>query len=189
MSNANETTPEPDAGWNPPTVAGSSGEAAPKLPTPDESAAFSGLVPKLAIVVAVIASAIAGALWWQYRAFYADLAATDDFLRDSRTSTKVLMEPRLFDILWHVRRRLGSEEPWRILSAYRSPETNAWLAGFTRGVATRSLHMRGQAVDVMLPGRTAAQIQAAARELGLGGVGYYPSSGFVHIDTGPVRYW
>ena len=83
MSNPNETTPEPDAGWNPPAATGSTGDAAPQLPAPTEPAAFSGLVPKLAIVVAIIASAIAGALWWQYRAFYADLAGADDSLLDS----------------------------------------------------------------------------------------------------------
>jgi uncharacterized protein YcbK (DUF882 family) len=118
-----------------------------------------------------------------------ELDRLNDFLRDSRSAEEVQMDPELFDILWLVRRRLRSEGSFQVLSGYRSPETNAWLASVSRGVASDSLHMRGQAMDVMLPGRTAGQIREAARQLGMGGVGYYPRSGFVHLDTGPVRYW
>ncbi|MGE3652313.1 MAG: DUF882 domain-containing protein, partial [Reyranellaceae bacterium] len=117
------------------------------------------------------------------------LARQNHFLRDSRTRTEVNNDPQLFDILWLVRRRLGSSAPYQVVSAYRSPSTNAWLASYSRGVATNSRHMLGQAMDVILPGRTAAQVRAAGLELGMGGVGYYPRTGFVHLDTGPVRRW
>ncbi|HKU96911.1 MAG TPA: DUF882 domain-containing protein [Vineibacter sp.] len=118
-----------------------------------------------------------------------ELDRVNAFLRDSRNGDSVQMDPQLFDILWHVQRSLGADGHYEVLSAYRSPETNAWLASASRGVASDSLHMRGQAIDVKLPGFTPYQVRQAARDLGLGGVGYYPRSGFVHLDTGSVRYW
>ena len=127
--------------------------------------------------------------WRGGRYVQSELNRLNYFLRDSRDGDRVRMDPALFDILWQVRRQLRSTAAYRVLSAYRSPETNAWLASVSSGVASDSLHMRGQAMDVMLPGRSPAQIRQAARALRRGGVGYYPSSGFVHVDTGPVRYW
>ena len=76
-----------------------------------------------------------------------------------------------------------------VLSAYRSPSTNAWLAGVSRGVARDSQHVNGNAMDVRFPGMPVFQIRQAAYSLNMGGVGFYPRSGFVHLDTGPVRYW
>ena len=76
-----------------------------------------------------------------------------------------------------------------MLSAYRSPQTNAVLARMSRGVARNSLHTVGQAIDIKVPGASPYQVRQVARDLGLGGVGYYPRTGFVHVDTGPVRYW
>ena len=76
-----------------------------------------------------------------------------------------------------------------MLSAFRSPETNAWLASVSRGVARDSQHMNGNAMDVRFPGMSVSKIRQAARSLQMGGVGFYPRSGFVHLDTGPVRYW
>jgi uncharacterized protein YcbK (DUF882 family) len=127
--------------------------------------------------------------WRNGRYVQSELDRLNGFLRDSRDGDLVQMDPQLFDVLWHVQRNLGTDAPYQVLSAYRSPQTNAWLASSRRGVAWDSLHMRGQAIDVKLPGRSAYQIRQTARALGLGGVGYYPRSGFVHIDTGPVRYW
>lgn len=118
-----------------------------------------------------------------------ELARLKPFLRDSRNESEIAIDPALLDILWEVRQRLASTESYHVLSGYRSPSTNAWLASVSSGVARDSLHMRGQAIDVMLPGRTAAQISAVGHELNRGGVGFYPRSGFVHLDTGPVRYW
>ena len=119
----------------------------------------------------------------------AELARLSQFLRDSRNETRVAFDPALFDILWEVHSRLGSTASYHVLSGYRSPTTNAWLASVSRGVAFNSLHMRGQAIDVMLPGHSAAQLGAAGLALNRGGVGYYPTSGFVHFDTGPARFW
>ncbi|MBL8674748.1 MAG: DUF882 domain-containing protein [Rhodospirillales bacterium] len=127
--------------------------------------------------------------WRDGRYVQRELDRLNAFLRDSRDDTSVQMDPELFDALWRIRHRLRSNGAYHVLSAYRSPPTNAWLASFTSGVASDSLHMRGQAMDVVLPGRTAGQIRAAALALNLGGVGYYPRSGFVHIDTGPPRRW
>ena len=76
-----------------------------------------------------------------------------------------------------------------VLSAYRSPTTNAWLASVSRGVASDSQHMNGNAMDISMPGVPVFKVRQVARSLGMGGVGFYPRSGFVHIDTGPVRYW
>ncbi len=127
--------------------------------------------------------------WRNGRYVQSEIDRLNNFLRDSRNGDLVQMDPQLFDVLWHVQRNLGTDAPYQVLSAYRSPQTNAWLASSRRGVAWDSLHMRGQAIDVKLPGRSAYQIRQTARALGLGGVGYYPRSGFVHLDTGPVRYW
>jgi uncharacterized protein YcbK (DUF882 family) len=76
-----------------------------------------------------------------------------------------------------------------VLSAYRSPTTNAWLASVSRGVASDSQHINGNAMDIRFPGVPVFRMQQAARSLDMGGVGFYPRSGFVHIDTGPVRTW
>lgn len=115
----------------------------------------------------------------------------DRFLRDRRSGTQVALDPRLYDILWMIQKRLGSKGAWHVASAYRSPKTNAWLSTVHNGVARDSLHMRGQAIDVMLPGHSVEQIRATAAALGLGmgGIGAYPNSGFVHIDTGALRQW
>ena len=115
----------------------------------------------------------------------------DAFLRDRHSGTQVALDPRLYDILWLIQKRLGSKGAWHVASAYRSPKTNAWLSTVHNGVARDSLHMRGQAIDVMLPGYSVEQIRstAAALGLGMGGIGAYPGSGFVHIDTGALRQW
>ena len=132
---------------------------------------------------------ITATFWREGRFVQSALDQLNAFLRDSHDESYVQMDPELFNLLWLVRHRLRSDTAYHVLSAYRSPRTNAWLASATRGVASDSLHMRGQAMDVVLPGRTAAQLRAAALALNLGGVGYYPRNGFVHLDTGPQRYW
>lgn len=118
----------------------------------------------------------------------AELQKLSTFLVDHKSGDVIAMDPELFDILWHVQRRLGNSS-FEVLSAYRSPQTNAVLASMSRGVARNSLHTQGQAIDIKVPGFSPYQVRQVARELGLGGVGYYPRTGFVHVDTGPVRYW
>jgi uncharacterized protein YcbK (DUF882 family) len=113
----------------------------------------------------------------------------NQFLRDSRDSGVTEMDPLLFDVLWHTARIAGYAGQIEVLSAFRSPESNAWLASVSRGVARDSQHMNGNAMDIRFPGVPVFRIRQAARSLNMGGVGFYPRSGFVHIDTGPVRYW
>ncbi len=110
-------------------------------------------------------------------------------LRDFRTGDVSAIDPKLLDILFALRRRLESTGSYHVVSGYRSPRTNAMLAKNRNGVAKRSLHTRGMAIDVKLPGRNLRDVQHAARAMAAGGVGYYPSSGFVHLDVGRVRFW
>jgi uncharacterized protein YcbK (DUF882 family) len=111
------------------------------------------------------------------------------FLRDSKTNEQTEMDPLLLDVLWHTMQVTGYHGTVEVLSAYRSPETNAWLASVSRGVARDSQHMNGNAMDIRFPGVPVFKIRMAARSLQMGGVGFYPRSGFVHLDTGPIRYW
>jgi uncharacterized protein YcbK (DUF882 family) len=112
-------------------------------------------------------------------------------LRDWRSQDSTTMDRRLFDILWEVHRDVGAKQPINIISAYRSPQTNAMLRRRSSGVARFSQHMRGQAIDFFIPGVSLSEIRAAGLRLQRGGVGFYPSSGspFVHLDTGSVRHW
>jgi uncharacterized protein YcbK (DUF882 family) len=112
-------------------------------------------------------------------------------LRDWRSQDSTTMDRRLFDILWEVYRDVGGKQPINIISAYRSPQTNAMLRRRSSGVARFSQHMRGHAIDFFIPGVSLPEIRAAGLRLQRGGVGFYPSSGspFVHLDTGSVRHW
>jgi uncharacterized protein YcbK (DUF882 family) len=110
-------------------------------------------------------------------------------LRDFRTGEAQAMDPQLFDILHALNVNCGGGT-FEIISAYRSSATNDMLRKTGGGgVAKRSLHMDGRAIDIRLPGFSTARLRDAAIELGMGGVGYYPESDFVHIDTGTVRAW
>lgn len=111
------------------------------------------------------------------------------FLRDWRVDKPAQMDPRLFDILWEVYRESGSSQPINIISAYRSPETNGALRRRSSGVAEHSQHMLGKAMDIRLPDVDTGRLRAIAMKMQYGGVGYYPSSAFVHVDTGNVRAW
>ncbi|TVQ88561.1 MAG: DUF882 domain-containing protein [Chromatiaceae bacterium] len=118
------------------------------------------------------------------------LQRLNHFLRDHRTGDVTSIDPRLFDLLHDVQRQLGNPDgTFQVLSAYRSPRTNAMLSRTSRGVATRSLHLTGQAIDVRLTQASTRNIRDAALGLSRGGVGFYPRSDFVHLDTGRVRRW
>lgn len=129
-------------------------------------------------------------------AYFADgayLAAGLDrlraFLRDFRTGEQHAIDPRLLDVLHDLRLATGARGPFHVISGYRSPLTNATLRARSAGVAGRSLHLEGRAVDVRLTGVATSALRDAALELGRGGVGYYASSDFVHLDTGRPRRW
>ena len=128
--------------------------------------------------------------YWSKGAYHRKaLDQLNQFLRDTRDNAQTEMDPLLFDVLWHTAQSVGYGGSIEVLSAYRSPSTNAWLASVSRGVARDSQHMNGNAMDVRFPGMPVFQIRQAAYSLNMGGVGFYPRSGFVHLDTGPVRYW
>ena len=113
------------------------------------------------------------------------------FLRDWRSQDQTTMDRHLFDILWEVNRDVDGKQPIQIISAYRSPATNAMLRRRSSGVARHSQHTLGHAMDFFIPGIPLEQIRAAGLRLQRGGVGFYPTSGspFVHLDTGSVRHW
>ena len=128
--------------------------------------------------------------YWSNGAYHRQaLDQLNQFLRDTRDNISTEMDPLLFDVLWHTARIVGYDGSIEVLSAFRSPSTNAWLASVSRGVARDSQHMNGNAMDVRFPGVPVLSIRQAAYSLNMGGVGFYPRSGFVHLDTGPVRYW
>jgi uncharacterized protein YcbK (DUF882 family) len=111
------------------------------------------------------------------------------FMRDWRNGKAINIDIRNVDIMAASLRLLEANEPYMLLSGYRSPETNAMLRSRSSGVARNSLHMKGQAADLRLESRTTAQMAAAARACAAGGVGRYSGSNFVHMDCGPVRTW
>lgn len=119
------------------------------------------------------------------------LAKITRLMRDFRSGDVHPIDPALLDLLWQTQSQLGSREPFQIISAYRSPKTNNTLRGRKAhtGVAKDSMHLRGQAIDVRLAGQSLTDVRDAALELRGGGVGFYPASDFVHIDTGRVRRW
>ena len=113
-------------------------------------------------------------------------------LRDWRADKVKPIDPQLLDLLHELSGTLETDSPFHIISGYRSPVTNAGLRekdGAHTGVATQSLHMVGKAIDIRVPGVKLDHLRGAARSLKLGGVGFYPSSNFVHVDTGRVRFW
>ncbi|NLS14044.1 DUF882 domain-containing protein [Vibrio sp. SM6] len=109
--------------------------------------------------------------------------------RDFRRNETYAMDKRLFDQLVEIQNRLDSKGRIMIISGYRSPATNNALRANSSGVAKKSFHMTGQAIDFRIEGVKLAKVREAALSLKAGGVGYYPSSDFVHIDTGHVRSW
>jgi uncharacterized protein YcbK (DUF882 family) len=131
-------------------------------------------------------------VYWAEGHYNADaLAEINHILRDYRTDEVKLMDTHLLDLLYGIGVTLGldAEAQFHVVSGYRSPETNSMLRKLGRQVAKNSMHLKGRAVDIFLPGRAVSYLRKAAVKLKLGGVGYYPAKGFVHIDTGPVRYW
>lgn len=117
------------------------------------------------------------------------LARLCRFLRDHRTGEVHAIDPALFDLLHDLRAATGTKGPFHVISGYRSRSTNDRLRAAGGGVAARSLHLQGKAIDVRLPDVSSATLRDAAKELSRGGVGYYPRSDFVHVDTGRVRAW
>ena len=110
-------------------------------------------------------------------------------MRDHRTGEIMPVDPNLLDLLHRIVMEKKPRSPLSIISGYRSPSTNAALRKVTAGVAPNSLHMKGRAIDIRIPGCQTASLRQIAVDLRCGGVGYYPKSDFVHLDTGPVNVW
>ena len=117
------------------------------------------------------------------------LREIDRVLRDHRSDEVHPIDRALLDTLDRLRGLLDTRQPFHVISGYRSPSTNAKLAAASSGVARNSMHLQGRAIDIRLPGRELADVRRAALSMQAGGVGYYPSSQFVHLDTGRVRTW
>lgn len=117
------------------------------------------------------------------------LAHINRVLRDHRTDEQYPIDTALLDLLTALHGALDTTQPFEVISGYRSPKSNAAMHARSGGVAARSLHMQGKAIDIRVGDRTLTNVHKTALALGLGGVGYYPSSDFVHVDTGRVRQW
>lgn len=118
-----------------------------------------------------------------------NLARINHVLRDHRTHEVHAIDPKLLEYVHALVMSLDPEAPVHVISGYRSPATNAKLRQNSNGVARKSFHMFGRAIDIRIPGFTAAEIRDAAIDLQRGGVGYYAKADFVHLDTGRFRYW
>ncbi|MDP9009430.1 MAG: DUF882 domain-containing protein [Pseudomonadota bacterium] len=117
------------------------------------------------------------------------LAALEVLLRDFRNGEKHVIDPKLMDYLADVAAALSAPAAYSVISCYRSPKTNERLHERSSGVSQRSLHMQGRAIDVRMTGVDCAELAARAEGLKRGGVGYYRTSNFVHLDTGTFRTW
>jgi uncharacterized protein YcbK (DUF882 family) len=130
------------------------------------------------------------AVYWAEGQYISEaLVQVNHLLRDYRTDDMRPIDPRLLDLLHALGHAVDAPYAFHIVSAYRSPATNAYLRQHRQGVAKDSQHMYGRAVDFYLPKRELAVVRRAAVHLHRGGVGYYPQGHFLHVDTGPVRAW
>lgn len=128
--------------------------------------------------------------YWANGTYIKDnLADINHILRDFRTNDVMPIDPKLLNLLYALKLKVNSNKPFGIISGYRSPATNTMLNANSSGVASRSLHLEGKAIDIRVPGQNLAGLHQAALALRGGGVGYYPGSGFIHMDTGRVRFW
>lgn len=130
------------------------------------------------------------AVYWRDGKYIPEVLNNINILfRDHYTEKVKIIDKKLLDLLFDIQAKLKSKEPLQIVSAYRSPETNKLLRKKSKGVARKSLHVLGKAVDFRIPGYDLTDVWSAAAELQAGGVGYYAKSNFVHVDVGEVRYW
>jgi uncharacterized protein YcbK (DUF882 family) len=117
------------------------------------------------------------------------LKEINHIFRDHYNGRVKNIDLKLIDFLYAIRKNLNSTKPFHIISGYRTKKTNSYLSTFKGGVSKNSLHIKGMAVDIRMPGFKLRDLRRAAYELKAGGVGYYPKSNFVHVDVGRVRYW
>lgn len=128
--------------------------------------------------------------YWADGAFIAEsMQDINKLLRDHRNNQVAVIDPRLVLLLDQVSSQVKPGSDIHIISGYRSPASNQLLADTTNGVARHSMHLEGRAIDLRMPGVPLASLRQAALNAAGGGVGYYPDSQFVHIDTGRLRHW
>jgi len=165
--------------------------AAATVLQPEESLAIMKAPPRqLSFVNLHTGEQVRAAYWAQGRYLREGMREINRLMRDHRNGAVHPMDPRLLDVLFHLQHRVGARGPIQVVSAYRSPQTNALLhEADPDGVATHSYHMDGKAVDIRIPGLPLRTLHKAALSLRAGGVGYYPGSNFVHVDVGPPRRW
>lgn len=129
-------------------------------------------------------------VYWQKGAYLeGSLEEISYVLRDHRTDEVYSFDPVTLDLLAAISRKVEAKRPIEIISGYRSPQSNRELRSASKRVAKNSYHMKGMAIDLRLPGVPLKTVRRAALDLRMGGVGYYPKSNFVHVDTGAVRSW
>jgi len=151
--------------------------------------AFKQPERKLALLNLHTGESITSTYWAEGQYQTSELHAIDRILRDHRTGDVNHIDKDLLDLLHILHHKMDGKQPFHVISGYRSPKTNAMLNQQSSGVAKKSLHMQGKAIDIRLPGRHLSELRKAALNLHAGGVGYYSKSDFVHIDTGRVRHW
>jgi uncharacterized protein YcbK (DUF882 family) len=132
---------------------------------------------------------ISATYWADGEYIHEEIVGLMNVLRDHRTNETMTMDLKLYDLLYTLQQQVEKNGSYHIISGYRSPATNAKLRSASSGVAKRSLHMQGKAVDIRLPGVELKHLREAALSLRAGGVGYYPKSNFIHVDTGRPRFW
>ncbi len=161
-------------------------------PTFSKAAGFlrgSGDVRRLAMYAGRTGESINTIYWIEGEYIKEALAEINYFMRDARVDQQKAIDTRTLDIMAAAHSLLDAQEPYMMLSGYRSPQTNAMLRSRSSGVAKNSLHLKGQAADLRLDSRSVNQIFKAASACKAGGVGKYSGSNFVHMDCGAVRTW
>lgn len=129
-------------------------------------------------------------VFWRDGAYIPEaLDKLNHFLRDHRSGAVTQMDPELFSIIHRLYGAVDGEGPIEIISGYRSAETNAMLRRMGRNVARKSMHVIGRAMDIRIQNVSAKKVRDTALDFKIGGVGFYPKSNFVHIDTGRYRFW
>ncbi len=129
------------------------------------------------------------AYWKNGRYLPETLKAIEYMFRDHYNGRERPIDVKLIELLHAMQKKIGAQEPFYLISGFRSSATNARLRRRNKGVAKKSLHIYGMAADIRLPGYSLKKLRRAAYEFKAGGVGYYPRSNFVHVDVGRVRYW
>jgi uncharacterized protein YcbK (DUF882 family) len=117
------------------------------------------------------------------------LSKINHILRDHRSGEIKPIDTQLLELLHAISLKINPQAPFHVISGYRSPRTNKKLRKKSKGVASRSMHLQGKAIDIRIPGFSTRHLRSVATKMKGGGVGYYPKSDFVHVDVGRVRYW